>query len=206
MKAKEFFAHIISIVFQPLLMPLLGTFYLLYSNPFSYPDPGENFMLLLRVALLTFFFPAVFVGLMSALKFIGSISLRDRQDRVVPYIATMAFYIWAFYVFYSESFNGMVTFLLLASCISIVLAFLINILFLKVSMHTTAAGGMVAFFLLLIPFSQYNALWPFLTIILIAGLVGTSRLILSAHSKKEIYLGYLVGFMSFMIAMNIFHF
>ena len=35
----------------------------------------------------------------------------------------------------------------------------------------------------------------FLTIILIAGLVGTSRLILSAH-MKEIYLGYLVGFMA----------
>ena len=43
---------------------------------------------------------------------------------------------------------------------------------------------MVVFFLLLIPFSQYNALWPFLTIILIAGLVGTSRLILR-HSKER---------------------
>jgi membrane-associated phospholipid phosphatase len=206
MRIKNAFAHLISIVFQPLLMPLFGTFYLIYSNPFSFPEKGENFLLLLQIASLTFFFPAVSVGLMAALKFIGSVSLRERQDRVIPYIITMGMYIWAFFVFYKNDFNSIVTFLLLASTISIVLAFLINILFLKVSMHTTAGGGMIAFFMLLIPYSQFNALWPFLITILLAGLIGTARLILHAHTPKEVYYGYLVGFFSFMIASNIFHF
>jgi membrane-associated phospholipid phosphatase len=206
MNIKELAAHIISIVFQPLLMPLFGTVYLVYANPFTFPDEYQNFMMMLRVGLLTFFFPAVAVGLLAALKFISTISLRERQDRIIPYIITMAMYIWAFFVFFKEGFNGVVTFLLLAATISIVLAFLINILFLKVSMHTTAAGGMIAFFMLLIPYSQFNSLWPFIITILIAGAIGTSRLILKAHSTREVYYGYMTGFFSFMIAYNIFHF
>lgn len=206
MSVKEAFAHAVSIVFQPLLMPLYGTIYLVESNPFSFPDPGQNFLLILRVALLTFFFPAVAVGLLAALKFIKTISLRDRNDRIIPYIITMGMYIWAFFVFFKEGFNATVTFLLLASTISIVLAFLINILFFKVSMHTTAMGGMIAFFMLLVPTSSFNPMWPFLIAICIAGLVGTSRLILHAHTSKEVYYGYLVGFLSFLIAANIFHF
>jgi membrane-associated phospholipid phosphatase len=203
---KAFFGHFVSIVFQPLLMPLLGTFYIIYTNPFSYPDPYENYMLLLRVGLLTFFFPALAVGLMAALKFVSTISLRNRQERVIPYIAALAMYIWAFYVFYKEGFNSIVTFLILAACISICLAFLINILVLKVSMHTTGAGGMVAMFLLLTPFSQFNSMWPLLISIVIAGAVGSARLALDAHTPREVFYGYLTGFFSFMLAFNIFHF
>lgn len=203
---KAFFGHFVSIVFQPLLMTLLGTFYIIYTNPFSYPDPYENYMLLLRVGLLTFFFPALAVGLMAALKFVSTISLRNRQERVIPYIAALAMYIWAFYVFYKEGFNSIVTFLILAACISICLAFLINILVLKVSMHTTGAGGMVAMFLLLTPFSQFNSMWPLLISIVIAGAVGSARLALDAHTPREVFYGYLTGFFSFMLAFNIFHF
>jgi len=203
---KNFFAHLISIVFQPLLMPLYGAFYIVYANPFSFPDDYENFMLLLRVGLLTFFFPAVAVGLMVALKFVSTISLRDRMERVVPYIATMAMYIWAFFVFYQNDFNSVVTFIILAACISIFLAFMINILILKISMHTTGAGGMVAMFMLLIPYSQYNPMWIFLSAIVVAGAIGTARLTLKAHTTKEVYYGYLNGFFSFMLAYNIFQF
>lgn len=206
MRFKDFFGHIISIVFQPLLLPLLGTVYIIRSNPFTFPDPYENYMLMLRVALLTFFFPALVVLLMSALKFVKGINLRDRQDRIIPYIATLAFYIWAFYVFYREGFNGLITFMLLGSTISIVIAFLLNLLVLKISMHTTGMGGMVAFFMLLLPYTNFDSLIPFLIVIIIAGMVGSARLALGAHTPREIYFGYLAGFFSFMIANLVFSF
>lgn len=160
-------------------------------------------MLMLRVALLTFFFPALVVLLMSALKFVKGVNLRDRQDRIIPYIATLALYIWAFFVFYKEGFNGIITFMLLGSTLSIVIAFLMNLLVLKISMHTTGVGGMVAFFMLLLPYTNFDSLIPFLVMILIAGLVGSARLALQAHTPREIYYGYLVGFFSFMLA-NVF--
>ncbi|HET8962449.1 MAG TPA: phosphatase PAP2 family protein [Chitinophagales bacterium] len=204
MNIKNIYGHVISVVFQPLLLPLLGTIFIIKSNPFTFPDPYENYMLMLRVALLTFFFPALVVLLMSALKFVKGVNLRDRQDRIIPYIATLALYIWAFYVFYKEGFNGIITFMLLGSTISIVLAFLMNLLVLKISMHTTGVGGMVAFFLLLLPYTDFNSLYPFIIMILIAGLVGSARLALHAHTPREIYSGYLMGFFSFMFTNLIF--
>jgi hypothetical protein len=48
-----------------------------------------------------------------------------------------------------------------------------------------------------------NDLMLLLTLI-IAGLVGTARLLLNAHQKDEIYGGYVVGILSQMIAIQIY--
>jgi membrane-associated phospholipid phosphatase len=82
---------------------------------------------------------------------------------------------------------------------------MINILVLKISMHTTGSGGMIAMMLILTPYTEYNALWFIVAAILIAGCVGAARLALKAHSEREVYYGYLSGFFSFMVAANIFH-
>ena len=105
---KKLLAQIISIVFQPLFMPLYGTVYLIYSNPYLFPDKYENYQNILRIALNTFFFPAIVVILLAApaIKFVKNINLRNRQERTIPYIATMMFYIWTFYVFLQNDFNS----------------------------------------------------------------------------------------------------
>lgn len=171
-----------------------------------FPDPGENSRDILRIGLNTFFFPAVIVLIMAGLRFVKGVNLRDRQDRIIPYIAAMMCYIWTFYVYYQSGFNRIITFILLGSCISIVLAFLINVLLMKVSMHTTGAGGLIAMMLILIPVSHNNPLLIFLLSILIAGAIGSARLVLHAHSNREVYYGYLTGFFSFMLATNFFKF
>jgi membrane-associated phospholipid phosphatase len=199
---KKLFGYFFSILFLPLLLPLYATVFIVYSNPYAYPDPAQNAWLILRVGLLTFFFPAVAIMLMAALKFVKSVTLFERQERVIPYISAGFFYIWAFYVFYQEGFSQQVTFVLLGCTIAIFIDFLINILVLKISMHTTGAGGMIAFVMILMPLSFFNSLVIFLLTILIAGCIGSARLALKAHAEREVYYGYLVGFFSFLIAFN----
>src|SRR5207237_1213303 len=99
----------------------------------------------------------------------------------------MMCYIWAFYVYYKEGFNPLITFILLGSTISIILAFMINLVVMKVSMHTTGGGGLVAMMLILIPFSHFNPLGVFLISFLIAGAIGSARLALHAHTYREVY-------------------
>lgn len=208
MSIKKIFGHVISVVFQPLLLPLYGTIYLIWSNPYLFPDTYENYQNIFRIALNTFFFPALVVVLLAspAIGFVKSVNLRGRQERIIPYVAAMMFYIWTFYVYFKNDFNSLITFILLGSTISIVLAFLLNVLVMKVSMHTTGGGGLVAMMMILLPFSQNNTLFVFLIAILIAGCIGSARLALKAHTNREIYYGYLTGFFSFMIAFNLFHF
>ena len=197
---KKIFGHFFSILFLPLLLPLYGTFYVIYTNPFYFPDSPSYMLTVIRIALLTFFFPAFTIGLLSALKFIKSVNMFDRQDRIIPYIAAGFFYIWAYVVFLREGFNPQITFILLGSTIAVFVDFMINILFTKVSMHATGAGGMIAVIKILLPYSYVNVLPLFLITIVCAGCVGAARLALKAHTEREVYLGYMTGFVSFMIA------
>jgi len=200
---KKIFGHFFSIVFVPLLMPLYGAVYVIFSNPYANADMGANILILLRVGLLTFVFPAITIALLVALKFVRSVSLFDRQERIIPYIAGGFFYIWAFFVFYKEGFHPHITYILLASAIALFIDFMINILAMKVSMHTTGAGGLVGCMLVLFPHAYVNALPVLLIGIVCAGCVGAARLALKAHSEREVYLGYLTGFFAFMLAANI---
>ncbi len=202
---KKVFGHFFSILFVPLLLPLYGSFFILFMNPYQFPDPAENNITLLRVGLLTFMFPTITILLLAALKFIKTVNVYDRQERIIPYIAAGFFYIWAFYVFFKEDFNPFITFILLGATISIFLDFMINILVLKISMHTTGAGGLVAMVMVLAPFTEYNTIYFFVAAILIAGCVGAARLALKAHSEREVYFGYLSGFLSFLVAANLYH-
>lgn len=199
---KKIFGHFFSIVFLPLLLPLYGALFVIFSDPYAYPDEGANALMLIRVGLLTFFFPAITIGLLYKLKFINTVNVYDRQERIIPYIACGFFYIWAFFVFFKEGFNSHITFILLGSTIAVFIDFMINILVIKVSMHTTGAGGLVAFMLVLFPYAQIDALPLLLAAIVIAGCVGAARLALKAHTEREVYLGYLTGFFSFMVAAN----
>jgi membrane-associated phospholipid phosphatase len=95
----------------------------------------------------------------------------------------------------------------LGTIIGVFLAFFINI-FSKISAHAVGMGGMIGMLFLLIalgPFDpvvihlggrgviQTSMATVLLLCILIAGLVGTSRLLLKAHVSVDLYGGYLVG-------------
>lgn len=201
---KKIFGHFFSIVFVPLLMPLYGALFAMWANPYAFSDPGVNALTLIRIAVLTFGFPAFTIFLLIRLKFIQTVNVYDRQERIIPYITSGFFYIWATVVFFKEGFNTQLTYILLGSTIALFVDFLINILVIKVSMHTTGAGGLVALVLVLFPYSMVNAFPVLLGAVLIAGCVGAARLALKAHSEREVYLGYLTGFFSFMLAANIF--
>lgn len=200
---KKIFGHFFSIVFVPLLMPLYGTLFAMWANPYAFSDPHVNELTLIRIAVLTFGFPAFTIFLLIRLKFVNTVNVYDRQERIIPYITSGFFYIWATVVFFKEGFNTQLTYILLGSTIALFVDFLINILVIKVSMHTTGAGGLIALVLVLFPYLMVNAFPVLLGAVLIAGCVGTARLALKAHSEREVYLGYLTGFFSFMLAANI---
>jgi hypothetical protein len=199
---KKIFGHFFSIVFLPLLLPLYGALYVIYTNPYSYPDASAYGLTLIRVGLLTFLFPAFTIGLLAALKFIKSVNVYDRQERIIPYISAGFFYIWAYVVFKKEGFDPQISFILLGSTIAVFVDFLLNILVAKVSMHATGAGGMVAVIMILLPYSYVNVMPLFIATIICAGCVGAARLALKAHTEREVYLGYMTGFISFMVAAS----
>ncbi len=208
MKFIRFLAHLFSTVFHPLLIPSYGFAVYLFSNRYlfsGYALPQKGFELL-KVFLLTAFFPGFSIALMAALKFIEHTNLRRREDRTLPYIATGFFYIWAYVVYHRTQEPAVFQAMLLGACISVFAGLLINLLWGKVSMHTSGAGALAAMVMFLVPIVSDNIIGLFYVAILAAGLVGSSRLLLKAHSGQEVLAGYLLGYLSswagFTIAMR----
>ena len=192
----RFFAHLFSFVFHPLFIPFYVVAFLIYYHPsyFSGFSDTTKLNLLLATALNTIFFPAFAVLLMKGLGFIKSVFLRTQQDRIGPYLSSMIFYFWAariFFKFQPELFPVLASFMT-GIFLTTVVGLLSNIYF-KISMHAMGCGGLIGVFLIIMFGNTMLMTWPLSAALLITGIVCTSRLLVSDHTQKEIYLGFLVG-------------
>jgi hypothetical protein len=193
-KPVRFLAHIISFVFHPLFIPTYIAAFLIFIDPYAFAAAGESqkAFKLISVFSLTAFFPAFSVLLMRLLKFIDTIYLRTQRDRIIPYIASMVYYFWAWHVFRNLHESPAIVAMLLGTFVSCIAASMANIYF-KISMHSIAVGALFIFFGWLafhsaIPIGTYLA-----AATLVTGLVCTARFIVSNHSPFEIYAGLLAG-------------
>jgi hypothetical protein len=107
----------------------------------------------------------------------------------------MIFYFWNWYAFKNNHGTIEMQSLSMAIFIASILGFMANIS-MKISMHTIGAGVMCMFMALLSFNSNINLTLYLSVSFLIAGIICTSRLIVSDHSNKEIYAGLFVGILS----------
>jgi hypothetical protein len=195
-KPLRILAEIISVVFHPVFMPLVMAIVLYRINPagFSGLTSKQLGLLFLNIGITTLFFPLFSILLMKPLGFISSYKLPTARERTIPLMATMIFYFWVSHVF--NSMPGVVPFilkvLLLGNFWGIILIFLVNI-FTKISMHTSAAGGMIGIIIVLMITSNTNLIMPLFAALIIAGVIGTARMIVGAHQRGDVWLGYIIG-------------
>ena len=196
-------AHFFSWVFHPLFIPAYATAFLVFVDPYTFAGFNFKFRLfrLIFVLFNTAFIPGFAVLLMWRLKLIQSMHLRTQKERIIPYAAAMIFYFWAWYVAHRQNDNPQpfINFLL-GSFLAVCAAWFLNIVN-KISMHAIGVGGLAMFFLLH-AFGQQDVTGIYFSFaILIAGVVCTSRLIVSDHSQPEIYLGLTAGALCQVIAV-----
>lgn len=198
-KFLQILANIISYAFHPTFMPVAMTILLYKLAPQSFAgfnviDFGKQPLpLLAPIIVSTVFFPIISVLLMKGLGFVESIRLENPKDRIIPLIAAMTFYFWVYNVMSNTNAPFLLKVLLLGSFWAVIAIFMINIFF-KISMHTTAAGGAVGMMVTLMIYSPVNMALPLFITVIAAGIIGTARLILSAHNQSQVWLGYIVGF------------
>ncbi len=214
-------AQIISFVFHPLLIVTYMLVLLLLINPylFGLSSIGEKAgkLLILQTFLSTFFIPGFAVAMLRFTGMIKSLEMKAKEERIGPYIITGIFYLWMFRNFLGNSqIPTAFTCFMLGATIALFIAFFLNI-FSKISIHAVGMGGllgMVVITLLLFSYDTFTINSSILgtlevsmstvlvLTVLLAGLVGTARLILYAHEPLDLYGGYLVGFTAQFIALR----
>ena len=214
-------AQVLSFIFHPLLIVTYMLVLLLLVNPYLFGvnsiSDKQSKLLILQVFLSTFFIPAFAVAMLRFTGMIKSMEMKTRQERIGPYIITGMFYIWMFRNFLgSDQVPTAFSSFLLGASLGLFIAFFINI-FSKISAHAVGMGGLVGMVVITMLLFSYDTFTIHSTIvgivemsmngvlvfvIVMAGIVGTARLLLQAHEPLDLYGGYLVGFASQFIALR----
>ena len=192
----RFFAQLFSVVFHPLFIPFYVIVFLINYHPSYFSGLGfyTKFELLRSTFVNTVLFPAFALLVMKGLGFVKSFMLHSQQDRIGPYLANMIFYFWMARVLfnYKPELTPILASFMTGVFITTALALIANV-FYKISMHAIGCGGMLGIFIIIMNSNSMLMTWPLSLALLITGIVCTSRLIVSDHTQKEIYMGLLVG-------------
>lgn len=194
-RAWVFFARLVSIIFHPLLVGVYMAWFLIFKGHgyFQYMEPKGRIISLATVAVNNFLFPVVVVLLLRGLGFIDSIYLRTQKERIVPYMASIIFFFWSWYVFYNryeapqilrDTLQGIFYAAIIASAVNI---------YFKISMHAIGMGGLVGMMIACLFDGSLFSLLPLALSVLLSGLVISSRLITGDHQRGDVLAGFLVG-------------
>jgi hypothetical protein len=191
-------ALLLSVVFQPLLMPSLVFGVLFFGIPQASSIP-ESFKVRLfyLIATSTLLIPMV---LMLGLRWSGmvkSLHFEEKNERRTPFILVTLFYLLTTYFLKEKTeldpilWQGMGVMTL-----SVILLTGITF-FWKMSAHMTGVGGLLAVLGVLgIYFPSMDLAYLLVATLLLGGLVASARLYLDAHRPAEVYVGLLVGFVT----------
>lgn len=197
-------AKTISILFHPLLMPLLGVVFIFYSGSYvSYLPSDVKRIILLVVGANTLGLPLLMMPLFIQFGVVKSLAMEGNKERILPLAFTLIPYILSVYFLIKLPIPFVIASFMLGASLVVALCLIISYWW-KISIHLVGIGGLVGF---IIAFSiRLNTyVLPYLIVaILIAGLLAAARLQSKAHKPSQVYLGFIVGFMIMMLVILVF--
>ncbi len=186
-------AKLLSVVFNPFYLPLVGMILLFWFSYLSLLTWKYKLTVILLVYIFTVLLPTVIIRLYSNYHGWKLFALGQKERRMVPYIISIVSYFTCYYImnfFHIPYFISLI--LVIALSVQVLCAFINS--WWKISTHSAGIGavtGTVVMFSLI--FGFYLLWWLSLSLI-ISGLVCSSRIILRQHSLAQVMVGYFVGF------------
>lgn len=201
-------------VFLPLFTPVYGLLIVLYlpvqsssfvaSESLYMLNPAVKFLFLLLFLVFIVLAPGLSLVVLRLNKSISSLQMESREERLTP-IAIMAFYclvLYLFLLFQTESamIPSIIKAMVMGGGIAALIAYFITKKS-KISLHGIGMGALFGFvYMFSVPLEQ-TPVTMLVMVLMLGGVVLTARLLLNAHSLKEVGAGYLLGFASQVICI-----
>ena len=194
-------ALVVSVLLHPLFVPAYCVLLLHRANPQLFTPPADFTFVLTNIVLYTLLFPLFTVFMLKKLGFIDGFNMKSRQNRILVLMPTLIFFATTYMGLKQNETHELLSDMLLGSSIALSVAIMINGLYHKISLHAIGMGGFFGIGMAMVAFSHYDISAWLAVIIVLAGLVGTCRLLLNAHTLQEVYNGYLTGFLAMAVAL-----
>jgi len=185
----------ISTILHPIVIPTLGVFLYFIFVPNTILRK-QQLLLLGLVFAATYAIPLLLLIILRAIGLIQNFQLNTIKERRFPVI----FMIFLFYIL-GKIISGNVLlidlgFLFYGTSISLFCIYFLFMFRLKSSLHLVSMGNAISFFLIISMAHSINLLPVVMVLIILSGLLASSRLSLKAHTPTELVLGFFLGFIS----------
>lgn len=187
-------ARFLSVVLHPVFMPTYIVWAMLTVDPglayFIHPD--RRMIPLFMLALMSAAFPLASIQLLVRARVIDSLELHRREDRFLPYGITFIYYVISWYLMFRTPLHPAVPAVMAGASAALLFTLIITLQW-KISAHMVGIGGMLG---ALAAINSLHALDLFLlvaSIIVLAGMLGTARLLSSDHTQGQVIAGAVLG-------------
>lgn len=182
-----------SIIFTPFYLPLVGLIILFTMSYLSLLPMAYRLQILILAYFFTILLPTYLIHFYRKHQGWTLIELGHRERRLVPYLISIFCYfacIWIMERLHIYHFIGSI---LMAALMVQMTCALINVWW-KISTHTAAIGGVAGAVFGFSFIFGFNPVWWYCLILIIAGILGSARMILRQHSLAQVLAGFGVGF------------
>lgn len=191
-------ARVLSMIFTPFYLPIVGFFMLFIFSYMSFLPLSYKALVLVIVYLFTILLPSLLIHAYRKYQGWTLFELGQKEKRMVPYVISILCYFLCFWLMSRVHIPHFMNIILVAALVIQMICALINVWW-KISTHTAAIGGVAGALLAYSLIFSFNPIWWFCLIMIIAGMVGTSRMILRQHSLQQVVTGFLIGFICSLI-------
>lgn len=187
-------ARLLSIALHPLFMPVYTLALAMQIDPFvAFLLPVEGrWITLAMVTVMTVAFPLTSALLLKRAGVVKSLEMHDRQERIGPYVMTMVYYTMAWYLLQQAPLDLTASRMFAGATIAVALTAVITLRW-KISAHLVGLGGLIGAVAGLDHVHGLGAFPIIAGLIVLAGVLGTARLLTSDHTEGQVIAGGVLG-------------
>lgn len=190
-----YMARIVSMLFTPFYLPLMGLIILFTFSYLALLPVVYRLEIIAIVYLFTILLPTYIIHFYRKHQGWNLIEVGYRERRMVPYVISILCYLSCVWLLKSMNVFHFVSSILVAALLVQIVCAIINVWW-KISTHTAAIGGVAGALFIFSEVFRFNPIWWFSLTLIIAGILGTSRMILRQHTLLQVVVGFFVGFAS----------
>jgi len=191
-------SKLLSNLLSPFYTPMWILTVLFFCSYLKMLPMWYRLFVLFMVFVFTVIIPRMGINMFRTMMRWSHWQLSHREHRHMPYILTIASYTVCIVLLTRMNVVMCVRGVVMAAFVSQIICVFVNAWW-KVSTHMVGMGGLVGALVAFGYLFYFNPLWYACGMILLSGLLGTSRMILRQHSLAQVLVGFFIGFVCALI-------
>jgi len=185
----------ISTILHPIVMPTIGILLYFIFSPITL-NKQQQLTVLSVVFIATYLIPLLLLVFLRSIGYIKSFRVHTINERKLPVFLMMTLFMFLGKLFANMSIVKDLSYLFYGTVFGLGLIYMLFPFKIKGSLHLLSIGIAIGYFLLFQQLQGIYILPVIISLILLSGLLASSRLQLRAHTVKEVYIGFFIGLFS----------